>query len=286
MNRLPHSSYFLTVSLMILIAVILAGCAGGAAAMPAPTPTAAPPVELVISGSGGTATLLKPLAQAFQQNHPNWSFEFLSGAGTGGGVKGVLEGALDLGTMARPPKDEEIAQGIEYVHFGTERIAFVISQNVPVSALTGQQLKDIFSGKISNWSEVGGPEAAINVLVRDEEETNTQILRKALFGDTPFSAGAVVFTSEGDLRKALAGSSHTIAFASYGGLRLEKVPVKVLAVDGHDPVDLNSAYPYDRSAGLAYLPSNAARLQPFLDFINSDEARDLLTGMGVNVPAQ
>ncbi len=285
MRPVQRQSYFLAASLMMIVVLIIAGC-GGAAAGPAPTPTAAPPVELLISGSGGTATILKPLAEVFQQEHPNWSFEFLSGAGTSGGVKGVIEGTLDLGTMARPPKDEETAQGIEYVHFGTERIAFATSRDVSISALTGQQLKDIFAGKISNWSEVGGPDAAINVLARDEDETNTQVLRKALFGETPFSAGAVVLTSEGDLQKALADSSHAIAYATYGGIKLEKVPVNVLVVDDQDPADFDSAYPYARPAGLAYLPANAAKVQPFLDFISSDEARKLLTEAGVTVPAR
>lgn len=285
MKPVQRQSYFLIASLMVIIVLIIAGC-GGAAAGPAPTPAAAPPVELLISGSGGTATILKPLAEVFQQKHPNCNFEFLSGAGTSGGVKGVIEGTLDLGTMARPPKDEEIAQGIEYVHFGTERIAFATSRDVSISTLTGQQVKDIFAGKISNWSEVGGPDAAINVLARDEDETNTQVLRKALFGETPFPAGAVVLTSEGDLQKALTDSSHAIAYATYGGIKLQKVPVSLLTVDGQDPANFNSDYPYARPAGLAYLPANAAKVQPFLDFLNSDEARKLLTEAGVTIPTR
>jgi phosphate transport system substrate-binding protein len=284
MKSTKFTSLFLT-STLIILTLILVGCTG-VAAQPASTPTAAPPVKVVISGSGGTATLLKPLVEAFRQKHSNWSFEFLSGAGTGGGVKGALDGTLDLGAMARAPKDEEVAQGLQYLHFATDRVAFVTSPDISISTLTGQQVKDIFAGKITNWSEVGGPQAAINVLIRDEEETNTQILRKALFAETPFSAAAVVFTGEGDLRKALANTSQAIAYVSYGGLKLDKVPANLLAVDGLDPTDLNSDYPYTRPAGVGYISANAAKVQPFLDFITGEEARKLLAEQGTPAPTK
>jgi phosphate transport system substrate-binding protein len=284
MKSTPFTSHVLT-SILIIVTLILVGCTG-VAAQPALTPTAAPPVKVVISGSGGTATLLKPLAEAFRQKHSNWSFEFLSGAGTSGGVKGALDGTLDLGAMARAPKDEELAQGLQYIHFATERIAFVTSPDISISTLTGQQVKDIFAGKISNWAEVGGPEAVINVLVRDEDESNTQVLRKALFAETPFSAGAAVFTSEGDLRKALTNSRQVIAYASYGGLKLEKVPANLVAVEGLDPADFSSDYPYTKPAGVGYISANAAKVQPFLDFITGEEARKLLAEQGTPAPTK
>ncbi|MBI1877825.1 MAG: substrate-binding domain-containing protein [Chloroflexi bacterium] len=197
-----------------------------------------------------------------------------------------MDGTLDLGAMARPPKDKELTQGIQYIHFATERIAFVTTQDIAINTLTSQQVKDIFAGKITNWSEVGGPDAAINLLVRDEDESNTQVLREALFEETPFPAGAVVFTSEGDLRKALTNSSQAIAYASYGGLRVEKVSANVLTVDGLDPADLSSNYPYTKPAGVAYIPANAAKMQPFLDFITSEKARELLAEQGSPAPTK
>jgi phosphate transport system substrate-binding protein len=284
MKLTPLKLHFL-IGILIILTLILASCTS-AAAGPAPVPTAAPQVKVVISGSGGTSTILKPLAEAFRQEHSNWSFEFLSGAGTGGGVKGALDGTLDLGAMARPPKEEELAQGVKYIHFATERIAIVTSQDISISNLTSQQVKDIFAGKITNWSEVGGPDAIINVLVRDEDESNTQVLREALFEEALFPAGAVVFTSEADLRKALTNSSQAIAYASYGGLKLEKTPVNVLVVDSLDPTDFSSNYPYTKPAGVAYIAANAAKVQPFLDFITSEEARKLLAEQGILPPAK
>lgn len=284
MKLVQPKSYSFTLILMILV-IALTAC-NAAAAPAAPTVALQEQVKLVISGSGGTASILKPLAEQFRQEHSNWSFEFLSGAGTGGGVKGALDGTLDLGTMARAPKDEELAKGIKYLHFATDRIVFATSQDISVSKLTTEQLTEIFSGKITNWSKVGGPDAPINLLVRDEEESNTQVLRAALFGETPFPAGAAVFTSEGDLRKALGSASQAIAYISYSGLKIENVSANTIAVGGMAPADLSNDYPYSKPAGLAYLPANEAKLKPFLDFITSKTAETWLAEKGIVAPGQ
>jgi hypothetical protein len=122
------------------------------------------------------------------------------------------------------------------------------------------------------------------VFVRDEEESSTQVLRKELFGDGAFAAGSVVFTSDGDLRAALAEATNTITFLGYSGIRLSDADVHPLTIDGNDPADLNADYPYARPMGVVYLPSNAAKLQPFLDFVSSPEAFALLAEKGINSP--
>jgi phosphate transport system substrate-binding protein len=282
MKSAQLKSHLLTSSLIIIITLILAGCIS-AAAGPAPAPTAAPQATLLISGAGGTSAILKYLAEAYRQQYNDLAFEFLSGAGSSGGVKGVLAGQLDLGTMSRPPKDSELADGIAYLRFGTEKIVVATSADLSITDLTSQQVKDIFLGKIKNWAEVGGPDTAISVLVRDEEETNTKILRQEIFGQAAFVTGAVVFTREGDLKAALASTPHAIAYLAYGGVRLEKLAVHPLVIDGQDPADLNGGYPYVRPAGVAYLPANAAKVQPFLDFITGPEAGTLLAEQGITL---
>jgi phosphate transport system substrate-binding protein len=270
-------------SLFIILSVLVLTACSGAQAQTAPTPAAAPQTTLTISGAGGSAALLKYLSASYSQQHRDLAFNFLSGSGTSGGVKGVLEGQLDLGTMSRPPKDEELAGGISYLYFGTERIVVATSQDLSITSLTSQQVEDIFQGKIKNWSEVGGPDVAISVLVRDEDETNTKVLRQELFGEAAFTPEAVVFTSEGDLKAAITSTSHAIAYLAYGGVRLDNLAVNPLVIDGQDPADFNGAYPYTRPLGVAYLPANAAKVQPFLDFISSPEAQTLLAEQGITL---
>lgn len=270
-------------AMFIAFALILTACTS-AATETAPETAIIPQVHLTLAGSGGASTVLKYLASAYSEDHSNVTFEFLSGSSSGGGVEGALNGSLDLGVMSRPPKDSEVAAGIKYLAFATDRIAIATSSDLSIPGLTSQQVKDIFLGKVTNWASVGGPDATINVLVRDEEESSTQILRANLFEDEEFAAGSVVFTSDGDVRDALTKVTHAIAFLSYSGLSLSETNAHALAIDGQDPANLNSSYPYDRMLGVAYVPANAAKIQDFLDFLSGPDAQALLAEKGINQP--
>jgi phosphate transport system substrate-binding protein len=164
---------------------------------------------------------------------------------------------------------------------GNERVALVTTSDLSIPKLTGEQVNDIYRGKIKNWSEVGGPDAPVSVLARDEEETLTQILRAGIFGKEPFPTGVVVLTSAGDMQSALQKTANAIGYLSYSTIGIDKLPVNVVTIDGHDPANIQDNYPYTRLLGVAYLPSNADKVQPFIDFINSSEARALLTGLGI-----
>lgn len=275
---------FVAATLTTFIAM-LSAC--GAPAAPAPVvvePTVVTQTHLVLAGSGGAATVLKYVAEAYDSKNDDVTFEFLSGSSSGGGVKGALDGSLDLGILSRAPKNSEVTSGIAYVAFAADQIAFVTSPDITITGLTAQQVKDIFLGQTVTWSDVGGPTEAINVLVRDEDESSTQILRAALFGADPFAIGSAVFTSEGELRDALANVKNGIAFMSYGGYRLSDKSFNVLAIDGKTPADLQSGYPYYRPLGVAFKPSNAAKVQSFLTYIGSPEATALLAEKGIPAP--
>jgi len=272
------------VSVLLVLALILAGCGSAATATP-PAPTAAPKATVIIAGSGGASGVLKLLSDAYQQKNSGLAFEYLSGSSSSGGAKGVAEKQLDLGAMARPPKDAEKVTGMEYLEFATDKLAVVTSPDLIIPGLTNQQVKDIFLGKITDWSEVGGPKATINVLVRDEAETNTGILRKAIFGDAAFAPGAAVLTSDGAMRDALNSTANAIGFLTYSGVRLQDLKVHPLTIGGHDPADNSGSYPFTRPVGVVFLSGNAAKVQPFLTFVTSPEAQALLSAQGI-VPAR
>jgi len=265
-------------SALIALALTLAACS---AVQPTPMPTPVPKANVAVSGSGSVASTIKFLSEAYAKKHNDLSFEFLSGTGTGGGTKGVLQQQLDLAAMARVPTSEESSAGMAFVGLGTDRIALLTSLDVSIASLTGQQVKDILTGKITNWSAVGGPNATINVLVRDEAEAATQILRDKLVGKEAFSSSALVLTSAGDMNAALANTTNALGFGSYTNMVLDKAKARALAVDGHAPADVNdNSYPFTRQAGVGYLPANA-KVKPFLDYIASPEAKALLAGVGI-----
>ena len=279
MRKYRLNSLSVVMSLVVIATAAFAAC-GGISTEKAPT--VVPQTTLTISGAGGTTRVLRLLSDAYVQQHRDLAFDFLSGSGSSGGVKGVLGGQLYLGAMSRLPKEAELSAGIQYLNFAQDRVAVVTSPDLSITGLTTQQVNGIFLGTITSWSEVGGPEAPINVLVRGEKDSNTKILRKGIIGDADFAAGSVVMASESDTKAALSSATNTIGYLAYSGVRIENLPVHALSIDGQDPADVTGGYPLAvRPLGVAYLPANAAKVQSFLNFMIGPEAQVLLGDRGI-----
>lgn len=271
----------LAIAMMVISLGVSAGC-GGAGNESPPTPAVAAATTLQISGAGGTTKVLEFLAEAYRQQHEDLVFEFLAGSGSSGGVKGVLGGQFHLGAMSRLPKEKELGAGIEYLNFAEDRVAVVTTADLSIKGLTTQQVKDIFLGEINNWSEVGGPDAPINILVREEKDSNTKILRKGIFGDGEFAPRAVTMPSEAETKDALTKVTNGIGYLAYSGVGIENLSVHALSLDGAEPGDYSAVYPLQfRPLGLSYLPANAAQVKPFLDFLVGPDAQNLLSQKGI-----
>jgi ABC-type phosphate transport system substrate-binding protein len=114
MNTLILSPHRAVVCLTIVLVAVLfmTGCSPAAPAA-TPTPTDTPRVTLTISGSGSVSSLLTAVETNFEAANPGYDLSILSGSGTGGGVQGIVDGTLNVAAMARPPRDEETAQGVQ-----------------------------------------------------------------------------------------------------------------------------------------------------------------------------
>jgi len=205
---------------------------------------------------------------------PGYTLKILPGSGTGGGVKGVLEGILDVAAMARPPKDEEAAQGIEYAEFGQSGVAVYTHAQVGVTDLTSAQVLAIFSGAITNWSEAGGKDQPLILYVRDEEDSSTQSLRDSIFGEIAFPEAAQVMTSQADMQAAVAGTPGSVGFGSWPAALAEQADVKAIALDGVAPGD--SAYTLTGPVGIGYLTADKANIQPLIDWLLSEKGQAAL----------
>jgi phosphate transport system substrate-binding protein len=255
-----------------LLLSIAAGCAPSSAQTASSKATEAKAqVVLTISGSGTVTTVLSAVKPAFETDTPGYRLKVLPGSGTDGGVKGVVEGSLNVAAMARPPKEQETAQKVEYVEFGQSGMAVYTHPSVGVSNLTAGQIAAIFSGQTTNWSEVGGPDAAIVLYVRDEGDSSTKALREAVFGDTPFPATAQVLTSQADMQAAVGRTPYSVGFGSWPSALAVGAKVQPIALDGAAPGD--PAYPIVSPMGIGYLAAREAEVKPLIDWLLSERGR-------------
>lgn len=268
--------------LVVVLALILAACCKKVE--PTPEPTAAVRTTLTVSGSGTTTAILAGIKPAFEADVPGYTLEVLPGTGTGGGVKGLLEGTLDVAAMARPAKEEEAAQGVEYVEFGQSGVAVYAHPSVGVTDLTKDRVAALFAGEIANWSEVGGPDLLVVLYVRDEGDSSTQSIREYIFGDAPFAEQAEVLTSQSDMQAAVAGTPGGVGFGSWPAALAEGAGVEPISIDGVAPGD--PAYPMPSPVGIGYLAAGEKDVQPLIDWLLSEQGQAALGEFDVIVTSQ
>jgi phosphate transport system substrate-binding protein len=269
--------FFRPVVSSLIAALLLAAC--GSLSAQAPTPTVPPVVTLKVSGSGTITNVLEALKPQFEAATPGYKLEVLSGSSTGSGVTGILEGVLDMAAMARAPKDEETAQNIKYYEMGLVGQAIIAHPSVvDVDSLSTQQIKDIFSGKITNWSEVGGPDLKIVLYVRDPDDSSTKGLRKAIIGETPFPDTATTLTSQGDMVVSVEGTPGSVGVAAWPAMMALNAKLQGIAIDGVQPSD--ASYPILGSAGIGYMAERESDVKPLMDWLSSADGQSALKKLG------
>jgi phosphate transport system substrate-binding protein len=278
-----HAQYVTVLVVVMLLVLVPAGCApGGSAANPADAAGSEEDIVLTVSGSGTTTAILSAVASAFEADTPGYQLKVLPGAGTGGGVQGVVGGMLDVAAMARPPKEEEVAQGIAYTEFGLSGVALYVHPSVEITDLARSQVAALLCYEMENWSEVGGPDLPIVVYVRDESDSSTQALRDAVLGYVAFpEEGVRVLTSQSEMQELVAGTEGAVGFGSWPSAVAAGTEVRAIALDGVAPNE--EAYPVTTPLGIGYLSDRQADVQPLVDWLLSESGRAALRQVDVLV---
>ncbi len=269
--------YIRFIFLILTGALFSTSCAGFSSQPPTPTPSRL--VVLKISGSGTITSVLEVLTPAFERATPGYKLEVMSGNSTGSGVTGILEGLLDAAAMARPPKDEEIAKNIKYYEMGLIGQSIIVHPSVTgVSSLNKRQITEIFSGKVTNWSQVGGANLDLVLYVRDEDDSSTKGLRKAMIGETALSETAKTLFSQSDMIFSVEGTRGAVGIAALPPVLAENAEVETIAINGILPN--NASYPILGSAGIGYLAEHESEIKPLIDWLSSDEGQAELKALG------
>lgn len=271
----------LRIVLLLALAAVLSACGPATAQLPAPT--AAPAASVALGGSGGGTTLLKHIVGPYQADAPAVALDFLQGSGSSLAKQAVVDGSLDIAILLSADSAAERQEGLTQIALAEDPVAFVVNGDLAVEGLSSEQLRAIYLGTLTNWSEVGGPDAPIVVLARDEDEGSTKILRKALFGDAPWSEAAIVLTKASELTEAVQTTPYSIGFGSYGAFTIIGEDLRIVAVDEVHPRDYATgqyAFPA-RTLALMYAPASQQRLQPLLDYLAGETAQRIMREAGV-----
>ncbi len=190
--------------------------------------------KIVIDGSTTVGPISKAFADFYKEGHPNVNIT-ISESGSGNGVKSLMNKACDIANMSRFMKDAEfkscVDKGIRPVAHvvAFDGLAVIVNPKNPVKALSMQQISDIYTGKISNWKELGGEDAKIVIVSRDTNSGTYETFNELVLKKAPVAKDAEYVGSNGQARTRVNTTKNAIA---YVGLGFADDSVKTLSVNG------------------------------------------------------
>lgn len=208
----------------------------------------------------------------------------LEGGGATRGIVDVAAGKADMGGSCRHVLMRDAERGVKLVAVGWDALAVITHRSNPVSSLTIKQIRDIFSGAVTNWKQVGGPSQRINVMVREGKISGVgRMVRELLFRkpDYEFTADATRFKATGPLEAAVEKEPWTIGFTGISSAR--KRQVKLLAIEGKEPsydTIANGQYMLYRPLYLTVPHRASPEVRSFVSFVLSEEGQSIIKNEG------
>ena len=241
------------------------------------------PGSVATDGSTSMEKVIGALGEAFQ-NDTGISFTY-NPTGSGSGIKAVQEGRCDIGLSSRDLKAEEKEAGLSGTVLAYDGIAIIVHPENPVADLSLETIAKIYTGEITNWSEVGGSDAEI-VLIGREAGSGTRDGFESITDTEDACKYRQELTSTGDVITTVSQNPDAIGYASVASV---KDTVKALTVDGVAATEetiKDGSYVVQRPFVL--VTKTGAELSDaafkFFTYITSAEAREIISAAGV-VPA-
>jgi len=232
--------------------------------------------------AGGTAHIpvMKEAAKRIMSMNPDIKIT-VAGGGSGVGVKQVGEGLVDIGNTGRKATDDEIRRyGLNMFEFAIDGIAVVVNPKNPVAKLKRQQTADIFSGKVTNWKELGWKDRGINVYTRDASSGTRKVFWKKALNKGKITNTANFVKSNGAMKSAISVDPYGIGYISVGHL---DPTVRSVAIDGVPPTLENVRKGNYKIARGLYMntggvPAKLTKL--FIEYILSKEGQGIVIEKG------
>lgn len=243
--------------------------------------------KIVIDGSTTVGPISKAFADFYKENHSGVNIT-ISESGSGNGVKSLMNNACDIANMSRFMKPAEFKSCVDkgilpVAHVvAFDGLAVVVNPKNPVKALTVSQIADIYTGKISNWKQLGGEDAKIVVVSRDTNSGTYETFNELVLKKAAISKDAEYVGSNGQARTRVNTTKNAIA---YVGLGFVDDTVKPLSVEGILPTAKSVStgkYPIARPLYMFTngYPKMGSDVYNFVTLHLSKEGREIVSDLG------
>ncbi|GAA0698622.1 phosphate ABC transporter substrate-binding protein [Paraclostridium ghonii] len=238
--------------------------------------------KVSVSGSTSVGPLMEKEAEAYKLVEPNVSIE-INQLGSSAGIKDAINGVAEIGMSSRDLKDEEKQAGLKEHKIAVDGIGIITHKNNEVKSLTMDQLKGIYTGKITNWKEVGGKDAPIVVVSREDGSGTRDAFQEIVgYESTDLTKEAQISDGNGNIKSTVAGNENAIGYTSFSYL---DDSIHTLQVDGIDATPQNAKdgkYKLSRPFLLVYKEDKLSENgKKFIDYISSEEGQKVVEEDGL-----
>ncbi|MDD5130429.1 MAG: phosphate ABC transporter substrate-binding protein [Candidatus Omnitrophica bacterium] len=249
--------------------------------------------SIQIKGSDTMVNLGQAWAEKYMEKNAG-DFVAVTGGGSGTGLSSLISGTCDIAMSSRNIKEKEIAlakqKGVNpyEIKVALDGLAVVVHPANPISKLTLDQLSDIFTGKISNWKEVGGVDQKIVVLSREVNSGThvyfkEHVLRKGdASGKEEFSPGALLLSSSQAIADEVAGNSSAIGYYGMGYISKKQKHIDVAKDEKSAYINptienvISGKYPISRPLFLYTNGQPEGLIKKFVDYALSKEGQEIV----------
>ena len=261
---------------LVMALSLLAGCGGDTSSANSNAST---------GGSTSMESVVLILKEAFEEANSGVTVNY-SGSGSGAGVTSAIDGTADIGLASRALTDEETAQGAVSHVVAYDGVAVIVNPENGVEDLTTEQIAQIYTGEITNWSELGGEDLEIAVYGR-EAGSGTRGAFEEILGIEDACQYLNEYSSTGDVIGNVASNPGAIGYASLSAVNDTVKALKVGGVECSEATILDGTYSIQRPFVMITKEGTelSAAAQAFLDFAMSADAADLIAQAGAVPPA-
>ena len=272
--------FALVTILITMVSSLVIGC----------SPNNGEQTSLTLSGSSAMLALIETSIEGFEENKPGYAINAQAG-GSGTGLTQVSEGTVDIGNsdvFAEEKLEEDKANELMDHKVVAQGFSIIVSPSLGIDNLTKDQIKDIFSGKATNWKDVGGPDKEIFVIHRPASSgTRATFTKTVLDGDKVLENDAIGATqdSNGSVLTTIEQNDGGISYLALSYMNSDEAKesltkVSIDGVEANKENVINGKYPF-WSWGHMYTNGDTTGLaKEFIDFVMSDENKAAVEELG------
>ena len=230
-----------------------------------------------VLGSTSVQPFAEMLSQEFNKSHSDLYVE-VDGGGSAAGIKAVAQGYANIGMCSRSLKKGE---DFTPITIALDGIAIVVHHDNPVKNLTREQIRKMFTREITNWSSLGGRNAAITLITREEGSGTREAFTKMLMDGQPITMHCITEPSNGSVKALVGGDENAIGYMSLGQVEGNVRAVDVEGVVANRANVVNGTYPLVRPFLFILNGKASPQSQKFINFVLSSQGQKMLEDEGL-----